>query len=159
MSVPRTIVHGPITIKVDFVDDDAPDLSYLGSCTDRPTFPAYDRATGTVVRSADAIDDDAAWSGSEYRFIHEGCGDWSEDKYVEQDARRLEDYGNGWSLLLVRARAYVAGVLMASVVIGGMESDATDADFAELIDDAVAQADQEARDSARSVCLAIGVNA
>ncbi len=126
--------------------DDCPDLSHLGEFTNSPTFPFYDRREGVVVHN------DTEWEalgdrphGREYLYVHDfQCPE--DDKAIEQDARRLEDYGNGWGMDVLTCTVTLDGHEFGSACLGGVESDCDDATIeqmqGELQDEAVKEAEE-----------------
>lgn len=104
--------------------DDSPDLSYLGKYTS--TEPA------AGVKFIDRQERGDQRRG-QHRYFVEGCGD---PEYIEQDYKRMEDYGNGWGMLYVYAAAEVSveGVTQTirSGGLGGVESDSGADYFEEL---------------------------
>ncbi len=134
-------------VVIERTPDQDPDLSWLGTYTDKPTFPFYDRREGVVVHNSEEWEAlGERRKGREYLYIHDfQCPE--DDKAIEQDARRLEDYGNGWSMECMTATATLDGHEWGSASLGGIESDSDDAYFLEveqeLTDEARAMADVE----------------
>ncbi len=148
----QDIERDGFTVRVRVHDDDVPDLSWLGEYKSKAPArgPYYDRALGRVVdASEDCMREDEQLVGERwdrqnrhtYRYIWPGTGDVA---YLEQDAKRLEQYGDDWSLVGIVATAYRAGVELGQASIWGVETDSADRYFAELtaelVDEAVAEA-------------------
>ncbi len=123
----------PFDISISRQADNDPDLSYLGTYTDKPSFPFYDRLEGVIIHNHDeweALDVENRPRSREYRYIHHfQCPD---DAAIEQDARRLEDYGNGWSMEAIIVSASLDGKEFGSAALGGIESDSSEAYFKEI---------------------------
>ncbi len=119
-----------VTTTTREVDTD-PDLSYLGAYTNNPTFPFYDRLEGVVIHNQeefDALEVENRARSRECRYIHKFQSP-EEDKSIILDARRLEDYGNGWGMMSVTASASIDGHEFGSAALGGIESDAGEEEF------------------------------
>lgn len=154
----ETIERDGLTYRVDMVDDDSPDTSWLGEYTSKPKIPYWDRRhSDLIVKEIDGGEDGprlVGHSGATYdvehdtnrnghRFIHDfQCPDSPEA--CEQDARRLEDYGNGWSMIGIVVTLLVDGEEAGDASLWGIESDLDDGYRLEVIGDLIAEIDPPA---------------
>ena len=163
MSVPdnnESLSRDGFNIIVKYLDDEGPDLSWLGEFrnhTDkRFSLPAYDRATEKVVKDSDelaaVLEEHPHWSPREYRFITAADPN-ADPQHIAQDAQRLEKYGVDWYCVGVRAEAWKAGVMIAtSGGIWGIESDSDDSYFKEMAEEQIADAVDAAKAKMKELC-------
>lgn len=166
MSVPdnRSLTRDGFNIVVKYLEDDNPDLSYLGEFCNHPNqsndgrkkfqYPAYDRATEKIVHNFDdvqqVLDDHPHWNPRDDRFIVVGTGD---PEYLAQDAQRLEKYGVDWYCVGIVAEAWRKGVLIAkSTGVWGIESDSDAAHFHELAEEQIVEVLDAAQEKLKELC-------
>ena len=123
------------SVEVVKLPDDSPDLSWLGEYSSTPQGVHVDRQErGDMDRGT-------------HRYFNGGNANDSslspeeQQKVLESDYRRMEDYGNGWICIGIRAVATVHRKVNAGVVqvhafesagVWGIESDSDDGYFHEL---------------------------
>lgn len=151
----KKVVKDGFTIVVEKKDDDDPDLSHLGEYYTMkggaavPPYPYYDRAlekvvTGPEGEEADLEEQHKYWNPREYRYITLGSGD---PDYLEQDAKRLESYGNGWCCVGVVVTATRSGVVLGRSSVWGIESDSDKSYFEEMAEEMITDALEEAKEN------------
>lgn len=122
---------------------------YISANDKRFSLPAWDRATETVVRTAEDMERalETEWHNRDaFRWIADNQGDTSEDEYVRQDAERLEAYENGeWRYMSPLVRVERCRIVLAKRSGMAVESDAGEADAAESAEEAIADALAEAK--------------
>ena len=109
--------------------DDSPDLSCLGEYSNQPDAVHIDR------------EERGDRGHGEYRYFNMSSNYTDEkpedqQKYMEQDYRRMEDYGNGWCMMFLQCQAQVVinGIVqtITSGGLGGVESDSDEDYFEEI---------------------------
>lgn len=151
-----TVERDGFEVRVYHIDDEDPDLGFMGEFTGRPKgYPYYDRALRAIVHDEaerlELADDDRGdnWDHRSYRYIgnfQETSDDRAEwDRAILADVERLESYGDQWSCVGVRAEAWKDGVMLGeSMGIWGIETDGSRSYFQEVEEeqqnDAVAEA-------------------
>lgn len=130
-----------LSVRIETVGDDDPDLSYLGEFTNDPSpeaFIRYGEHSGKQVKDL-GEDDSLPEKGREYRFFLPGmtAEQTGNPESPKQDWRRMEDYGNGWSMVGIIAKAVIqteSGIsqTLRSGGIWGVESDISKEYVAEL---------------------------
>lgn len=139
-----TVERDGFEVRVYHIDDEDPDLSFMGEFIGRPKgYPYYDRALRAIVHDEaqriELSDDDRGdnWDNRSYRYIHafqkasDDRAEW--DRAILADVARLESYGDQWSCIGVRAEAWKNGVMLGeSMGIWGIESDGSRSYFQEV---------------------------
>lgn len=158
-----TVERDGFEVRVYHIDDEDPDLSFMGEFTGRPKgYPYYDRALRAIVHDEaerlELADDDRGdnWDHRSYRYIgnfQETSDDRAEwDRAILADVERLESYGDQWSCVGVRAEAWKDGVMLGeSMGIWGIETDSDRSYFQEVEEEQQNEAVAEAKEKLEQI--------
>jgi len=138
--------EGKFTFIATREDDDDADLSWIGKLTDDPD--------GAIKRhNAGSNEYQYFKPTNSYREHYKGLrklkygraeADRLARSYVQQDMRRMERYGESWTMTGVRVRCYAKGIELASASLWGIESDSEESYFTEVALENAHEAKREA---------------
>lgn len=100
--------HNGFELEARVMDDENPDLSYLGEFSDKPAakFSIKCKSMGNIPH---------------YKYFN--AENVKNDEQALENYKRALDYGNGWSCVGVVVHVHKAGVKLATTSLWGIESD------------------------------------